>query len=140
MPQTPAFSLDAPSNNDDSTKKSGSTTSRSPLTEKEQQRGSLASISPTNEKDGPSTSSLSQSPPNGVTNDLDLVNTEVGRASETPADAAPDGGINAWLQVFGAFFLNMNSWCVGYPLRTIRVLTIRIGALSTRSGCIKHTT
>jgi len=116
MPQDPPFSLDNPSNNDNSTKgeQPRSVIPRSRPNEKGEQPGRSTSVSPPNEKDEQPTSFTSQSPPNEVTNEPDPVDTEAGRASETPADAAPDGGLNAWLQVFGAFFLTMNSWCVGH--------------------------
>ena len=29
-----------------------------------------------------------------------------------PVDTIPNGGVTAWLQVFGSFFLMFNSWCL----------------------------
>jgi len=126
MSQTSAVSLNTPSNNDNSTKAElpGSSTSRSPPSEKE----------------GQPANSTSGSPPNEVVNVPDPVDTEAGRASETPVGPAPEGGAKAWLQVFGAFFLNMNSWCVGRLAQLIGVLTSSIGESSIHLVCIKHTT
>ena len=124
--QTSALSLDTTSNNDISTKveQPGSSTPRSPPSEKEIQPASPTPRSPSIE----------------LANGPDPVDTEAGRASETPVTAAPDGGVKAWLQVVGAFFLNMNSWCVGRDATPIRVLTSSVGESSMHLVYFKHTT
>jgi hypothetical protein len=35
----------------------------------------------------------------------------------THADVIPDGGLVAWLQVLGSFFLFINCWYVALPIR-----------------------
>jgi len=39
-------------------------------------------------------------------------NTPATTTPIAPGSDIPDGGLTAWLQVIGAFFLIFNSWCV----------------------------
>jgi hypothetical protein len=66
--------------------------------------------------------------------------------SVTNAASIPDGGLVAWLQVLGAFFLLFNSWYVTHSLLvvlqttgTADLLTI-VGASSTHSVRTRRTT
>ena len=41
-----------------------------------------------------------------------ILPTAEAAGTETPGDDIPNGGLVAWLQVLGAFFILMNSWSV----------------------------
>lgn len=45
-----------------------------------------------------------------------LLDDERGKGQDMPSGPGPppDGGLEAWLQVLGAFFLNFNTWYVFY--------------------------
>ena len=54
----------------------------------------------------------SQSSPTPVPTLESLSDDERGKGQDVPSGAGPppDGGLEAWLQVLGAFFLNFNTW------------------------------
>ena len=59
-------------------------------------------------------------PQNGVETGIDMpsvVKIEAAAPTELVVGPPPNGGMQAWLQVFGAFFLAMNSWYIRVILR-----------------------
>lgn len=55
----------------------------------------------------------------GITNVGEKLEPSKSRPSINNAAAIPDGGLTAWLQVLGAFFLFFNTWYVSKPLSTV---------------------
>ena len=93
---------------------------------------------PTASNDPISTSSVSESAPTAT---VSIARDKEEELLDTSPTDVPDGGLTAWLQVLGGFFLIFSTWYVQYwHALPIQLTQLLVGVSSTLSGHFKRIT